>query len=627
MSKGALAHRIEILEARLAASVAGDVPCVTERSEQPSVALSPTAHKSTRTRGHFDGLLRFLTLGTEGSGEPAYLGPSSGLSIADAVGTKSLPVNSNQQLEVTSQNDPHEKPLASPPSDANGSRIIDAYFTHMHTRLPFLDRAKIMKLHANRFHPVNATPQDEFERFKLFMVYAIGATILQMTGAYDATPPNEFLMAALNFDRTLRESLSVASIEAMMLLVVYNLRSSSHSSVWYMIGLAMRTCIDFGFHREARYRKLRPLEAEAQRRLFWSVYIIERYSAWSLGRPFSISEEEIDVQPPLDLDDSATDDNAISRYLQPNPGTEMAQPKGTMSRFIASVRLQRIVSQIHTRIYRVDKKASTLFSEIAPLMAALNNFRETLPSLDLDDRDFVHMHWHNSVRMLIQPFLSILESQDELISTCIASSGSMCQLFKRLRQRDFTGYSFLLANSVFMAGLTMWYETYINPKLGCSLISISFCLFRSPALWTPTVSNDLRACSSSLFVMAECNPRLKKHRDGLESVINKAMDHIQESAKISQSRSTVINREELDACQVGQVTPEDYAARVDFNVGGFDTYMADVLSNIQSFPLDFQAEETEGDGTQSIFPGAFTEEFWATDSFNQPMLNAFGWKM
>jgi hypothetical protein len=32
----------------------------------------------------------------------------------------------------------------------------------------------------------------------------------------------------------------------------------------------------------------------------------------------------------------------------------------------------------------------------------------------------------------------------------------MCQYFKALRQRNFYAHSFLLVNSVFVAGLTMW---------------------------------------------------------------------------------------------------------------------------------------------------------------------------
>ncbi|KAJ5099051.1 hypothetical protein N7532_006052 [Penicillium argentinense] len=623
MSKGALAHRIEILESRLATALQGSISHPVEVSEDVSVPIRAACHTSQNR--NCDGVVRFLTLGSEGCGEQTYLGPSSGLAIADAVGTKLLPVNSNNQYpkpDLAIQEKTDIK--AAPPDDTNGAQILDTYFTHMHARLPFLDRGKIIELHAKRYHRPGSTPEDQFDKFKLFMVYAIGAEILQMTEKYDSTPPNDFLLTALQFDPTLRESLSVASIEAMMLLVIYNLRSSSNSSVWYMIGLAMRTCIDFGFHREARYRKLRPYEAEVQRRLFWSVYIIERYTAWSLGRPFSIAEEEIDTQPPFNLDDSITDDTIVERLTRGDPDAE--QSKGTMGRFVASVKLQRIVSQIHTRIYRVDKHISTLMPEIAPLMISLNAFKETLPSLDLEDGDFVHMHWNNSIRMLLQPFLSILSPQDKLISTCMASSGKMCQFFKKLRQRDFCGYSFLLVNSVFMAGLTM-----------------CFCLFRSPALWTPTVSNDLRACSSALFVMAERNTRLKKHRDGLETIINRAMEHVQEASETAHNNSVVVHNSgspqneppmHMDTSTDFPPALESFMQQThsgppfDTSPQVFDPQNGGSFPNLNDFPFDLQDDILGEDGdSANPFHGVFTEEFWAADAFNLPILDGFVWRI
>lgn len=54
----------------------------------------------------------------------------------------------------------------------------------------------------------------------------------------------------------------------------------------------------------------------------------------------------------------------------------------------------------------------------------------------------------------------------------------------------------------------------------------SYCLFLSPALWTFSVSNDLRACSSALFVMAERTPVVKKYRDALETVIGATMEFL-----------------------------------------------------------------------------------------------------
>lgn len=49
-------------------------------------------------------------------------------------------------------------------------------------------------------------------------------------------------------------------------------------------------------------------------------------------------------------------------------------------------------------------------------------------------------------------------------------------------------------------------------------------MFLFPALWTFTVSNDLRACSSALIVMAERTPVVKKYRDAFEAVISATME-------------------------------------------------------------------------------------------------------
>ena len=462
MPKGALVRRIEDLEARLAAAIEGNVSDALHEPQQAlGVSENPLSRRSDMKRRLGDGV-RFLSLRHKEIGELAYLGPSSGLSMAEnvsqmvhnAIGMKLLPINESiQQPDKPLPNTIETKTV--PPDDATGTQILEAYFNNMHMRLPFLDQTEIFELHAKRYQfPGGVTPEAQFARFKLFMVYAIGAAICQITETYDSTAPNDFLVAALEFDPTLRESISVGSIEATMLLVLYNLRSNSNSSIWYMIGLAMRTCVDFGFHRESYYRRMGPHEADLRRRLFWSVYLMERYTASSLGRPFSIAEEEIDVELPLNLDDSMNSDDIIDRMFTHR---SRGRPHKTgLGRFIALIRLQRIVSRIHTHIYRVDKHISTLLPEVGPLMSSLQEYKETLPPLDLHEGDFVHMHWHNSIRILIQPFLSILHPQDKLISTCLFASGQMCQFFKQMRQRDSSGYSFLLVNSIFMAGLTMW---------------------------------------------------------------------------------------------------------------------------------------------------------------------------
>jgi hypothetical protein len=72
---------------------------------------------------------------------------------------------------------------AEPPNDDIGARILDAYFKKMHVRYPFLDRREMWQLHQQRFDEKVGSPKEQYDVFKLYMVYAIGATTLQLIEA------------------------------------------------------------------------------------------------------------------------------------------------------------------------------------------------------------------------------------------------------------------------------------------------------------------------------------------------------------------------------------------------------------------------------------------------------------
>lgn len=472
MSKGALAQRIETLEAQLAALTDGTAASTTH-SEHGDRPHSSRSHYASYQAGsvssspsdpeNHGAVMHFLIQGHgyEDKVEGNYLGPSSGLAIAENIsrlvqdaGWKSIPVNETHEFLAPCENE--AKDPAPAPDDAIGARILDAYFKSMQMRLPFLCRSEIYNLHAKRHEPPGPSTQEQFARFKIFMVYAIGAAILKMTEMYDSTPPRNYFVTAMQYQPAIQESLSISSIEALMLLAMYNLQSSASSSVWYMMGLAMRISVDFGLHREAQYRRLRPYEAQRRRRLFWSVYLNERSVAWSLGRPFSIGDEEIDAEPPADIDDSLPDGAPEELFRNPRSPHELWDGPNIRCSIVC-IKLSRISSRTRSRVYRVDRDLPSLLPEVGPILESLDEYQKSLPCLSAYEDDFIQMHWHNATRTVLHPFLSILPPDDELARRCLYVSGQMCQYFKRLRQRDSTWYSFLLINTLFMAGLTIWY--------------------------------------------------------------------------------------------------------------------------------------------------------------------------
>ncbi|KAL4867180.1 hypothetical protein BDV12DRAFT_124088 [Aspergillus spectabilis] len=598
MSKGALAQRIEVLETHLSAVTAGTPSISGEQPLRSPVGTQCAVEEQTEAEPR------------EKDRVTAYFGPSSGATITenlsriveDATWTdRSIPIHGTENQELLSPAPTVEQGKAAPPDDTVGTQLLNAYFSSTHMRLPFVSRAEILQLHLRRYDAPGTGQQEQHGMFKLFMVYAIGASMLQLTERYESTPPSAYFGTAIQYDSALRESLSITGVEARMLMVVYELRScaSLSSSVWYTIGLAMRICIDLGMHREPHYRTMKPLEAQLRRRLFWSVYVIERHVSWSFGRPFSIEEDEIDAQIPADIDDLTNINTRVEQALVElslNIADGANEP--AFRRFIATVQLQRVMSRIHTKIYRVDRNMSALVPELSPLLASLEEYKISLPPLKPHEDDFIRMHWNNCVRALLQPFLSILNPEDDLMRTCLHASGQMCQFFKRLRQNGFSGYSFLLANSVFVAGLTMCY-----------------CLFRSPRLWTMRVANDLRACSSAIFVIAERNPSFRKYRDDLENMINRAMDFVHESLAYSLCMSSQ---------PAGGVEGSSGPHLTDLENSGHP--MASILG-LQSAALLEAQEQGNSLDARNPLGDVFTEDFWAGNGLNLPTLDGidFGW--
>lgn len=129
----------------------------------------------------------------------------------------------------------------------------------------------------------------------LHMVYAIAGRYLEAAREIGRFFPEQHFAAAMcNLDEILRFQ-DIRSVQFLLLLSVYGLRSADGSEPWTYIGLAMRQCIDLGLHKKPR-RSNSFFENEMKKRVFWTSYCLDRQLSISMGRPFAISDRDIDVQ-------------------------------------------------------------------------------------------------------------------------------------------------------------------------------------------------------------------------------------------------------------------------------------------------------------------------------------------
>lgn len=247
------------------------------------------------------------------------------------------------------------------------------------------------------------------------------------------------------------EARSIENIEAMVLLVVYHIRTTSSHGMWYMIGLAMRTAIDLGLHRKANEANMDPFTTQMRRRLFWVVYYLERVVSISLGRPFSISDCHIDLDLPLRRGRRHTDPALLTAVQDPNKTTNL-----TFAIYL--LKLRRIDSRIQHKIYRADRPLSSLRTKLDPLYLELQEWKESaLSRFSGPDLDYPMLHYNRAVRLLIQPFLPLLPLVDPYYQICLRAAGEICQSHKRLHQTLEYEHSFLAVQTVFVARITLIY--------------------------------------------------------------------------------------------------------------------------------------------------------------------------
>ncbi|KAF9885274.1 hypothetical protein FE257_013072 [Aspergillus nanangensis] len=548
----ALEERVAYLESQLetrpmanaaSSSVTHPVAALLSPQTQETAPAGSTAGVDHNAVGE---LVGFLALSS--SEAPAYVGSSSGLSLAANLGEMVQATVWNQVLAPSrgqqssspgangqstangssglppqpssARNTPRPRTLrmeellakgTEPPNDEMGSRILDAYLTRLHVRYPFLDRLDLWRLHEARWRLARTKREDlsqseRFGIFKLYLVYAIGATTISLSEKYTYVPPERFYITALQQVPAMCETRSVENIEAMTLLVVYHLRSASSQGVWYMVGLAMRTAIDLGLHRKANEINLDIVTAQMRRRLFWTVYYLERVVSMSLGRPFSIADRHIDLPLPLDIDDDVRDPAMVTTTSPPSDAIT------TLTFSIYLIQLRRIDSKIQHKIYRADRPLHLLRSKMDRLFLELEEWKDSaFIRFSGRDLDYPILHYNRALRLLIQPFLPSLTLTDPYYHICLRAAGNICQTHKRLHQTLEYGHSFLAVQTVFMAGITLLYALWTH----------------STEIWSVQISNDIRACSTVLFVMGERAAWVKKYRDAFELLVNAAMEKLE----------------------------------------------------------------------------------------------------
>lgn len=234
---------------------------------------------------------------------------------------------------------------------------------------------------------------------QMLLIFAYGQmySVNQWSGS-EGPPGFTYFKHALWLLPDIHQEGSVTFVEVLGLIAPYMQNLNRKDAAFLYIGLAMRMAISLGLHQEVDDPAMDIVEREHRRRVWWSVYSMDRIISVKSGNPISIHDEDIDVawpNPMPGVDSNLSPPRVLAHYTQ----------------------LSRILGRIGGEIYRKKHKSGTnLLASVQSIMKDLANWLKDVPAelrIDFSDLDrpisregvSTFLHYYQCINMTARPLL------------------------------------------------------------------------------------------------------------------------------------------------------------------------------------------------------------------------------
>lgn len=469
--------------------------------------------------------------------EPHYFGSSCAVSfsriVSATIGLPKRQGSSQHSVAGAERNNPGVRRSASVgfPSAGFAATLTQAYFKNIHFQYPFLHRPtfRIWEEVCSRAHAIgDLESAGDIALFFVLMVCAIGSLALGPTHRESA---EAYCTMALDHQGSVLDMDGLESIQSILCCAVYSIRSPVGVSLWKISGMAIRHCVELGYHRSVSKFRMHtdPLTAELSRRCFWVAYDIDRVAAFILGRPMGIPDDSIDVEMPMDLED----EYITSEGLKKQPRGE-EEPPTPMTGAIHVIKLRRLWSKFANTLYPTTTKSTSnhtttrqvlagdLRQELEAWYAAVPEPVDQASSSALSvfaSKAWFQLAYDHSILLLYRHYITLppLPGEEESVAKafeeCAHRSREMCMLYRRLYQNSKIQFTWGSLHILFVGGITYLYCLWKSSRLRRSVRQSD-------------VVNTCMACTTVLVIIAERFKQASTYRDTFETLSEKTIKMI-----------------------------------------------------------------------------------------------------
>jgi proline utilization trans-activator len=162
-------------------------------------------------------------------------------------------------------------------------QLIAAYFDCVHPNFPVLHRG-VFQVRFDKTHDTDV--YDPGWMGTLYMVYTLGAQAIECELPQARRLQEHYLSLVIpeGLGRMILSS-TLSSIQALLLLALYQHNAGERDNSWRLTGHAVRTAVATGLHRDGEKSNMDLFDRNSRRVLWWTLHLFEQYLSLALGRP------------------------------------------------------------------------------------------------------------------------------------------------------------------------------------------------------------------------------------------------------------------------------------------------------------------------------------------------------
>ncbi|KAK4657918.1 DNA-binding transcription factor cat8 [Podospora pseudocomata] len=246
-------------------------------------------------------------------------------------------------------------------------RCVNVYFQEWSPLFPVLHKPTFLRVY-EEFVADPDKIKNNHKLAQLYLVFAIAALSSEQPDLEQIAACEQQWQRAL--EAILMDN-TMVTLQCLLLALMYCTIRADYKRLQHYKGIAVGLSHRLGLHQSQKRFSFGVLTIETRKKVFWSLYMLDCFSAALLGLPKLLKEEDIHCEFPSDTDDEYVTEKGFQPSL-PGEATRL-------SNALALFRGSRVLAKVLEKIYPSATSHDLSLQQMSALEAELDEWYNNLP--------------------------------------------------------------------------------------------------------------------------------------------------------------------------------------------------------------------------------------------------------